>query len=74
MVYQKLQSLQSPSVTEKQYWENKQMKERSSIERQVAFKGAVEIVLAYKDKFSFEDAVLKVEEIATRLYTNILYF
>ena len=67
------QKIQSQSVSDKKYWEEKQLRERSSIERQVAFKAAVEIVLAYKDKFEYKDAIGEVERLAVKLYTNVLY-
>ena len=75
MVYQKIQST-SPvkqGLTEKVYWDQKNLRERASIEKQTCLKAAVEIILAYKDKLDLEQAIQKIEEVAIRLYTNVLY-
>ena len=70
MTYQKVTTQNS---SDKKYWDEKQARERASIEKQVCLKVAAEIVLAYKDKMKYEDAIAEVERLAVNLYTNVLY-
>ena len=70
MTYQKITSQNNQ---DNKYWEEKQLRERASIEKQVSLKMAVAIVIAYKDKMEYKDAIVEVERLAIRLYQNVLY-